>query len=157
MSEAKTILLKTNDDKTHVFPLQCAKMSITLSSLIEDFGTIDLPIPVGDISSYTLEKVLEYCQHCIEIETMENEDREVYKKQWTDEFCKVEIPQLFLMITAANYLDIKGMLDITCDCVAKMMIGKTPEEIRQHFGIKNDFTEEEEKQMYNEIEWIDDL
>ena len=45
---------------------------------------------------------------------------------------------------AANYLDIKPLLDLTCAKVASAIKGKTAEEIRKHFSIVNDFTPEEE-------------
>ena len=45
---------------------------------------------------------------------------------------------LFQLILAANYLDIKGLLHVTCGKVADMMKGKTPEQIRKTFNIKND-------------------
>jgi hypothetical protein len=45
---------------------------------------------------------------------------------------------------AAKYLDIKGLLDLTCQTVADMMKGKTPKDIRKTFNIKNDFAPEEE-------------
>lgn len=54
---------------------------------------------------------------------------------------------LCFFLQAANYLDIKGLLDVTCKTVANMIKGKTPEEIRKTFNIKNDFTEEEEAQV----------
>lgn len=54
---------------------------------------------------------------------------------------------LGILPQAANYLDIKGLLDVTCKTVANMIKGKTPEEIRKTFNIKNDFTEEEEAQV----------
>ena len=42
---------------------------------------------------------------------------------------------------------IQGLLDVTCKTVANMIKGKTPEEIRKTFNIKNDFTQAEEEQV----------
>ena len=70
----------------------------------------------------------------------------------------VEIEQeiLFELILAANYLDIKPLLDLTCAKVASMIKGKTPEEIRKQFNIVNDFTPEEEAQVREENKWCED-
>ena len=46
---------------------------------------------------------------------------------WDKEFCEVDQPTLFELILAANYLDIKPLLDLTCKTVANMIKGKTPE------------------------------
>ncbi|GAB2225216.1 hypothetical protein Droror1_Dr00006007 [Drosera rotundifolia] len=54
---------------------------------------------------------------------------------------------------AANYLNIKNLLDLTCQTVADMIKGKTPEEIRKTFNIKNDFTPEEEEEVHRENQW----
>ena len=37
-----------------------------------------------------------------------------------------------------------------------MIKGKTPEEIRKNFNIKNDFTEEEEAQVRKENQWCEE-
>ena len=37
-----------------------------------------------------------------------------------------------------------------------MIKGKTPEEIRKSFNIKNDFTEEEEAQVRKENQWSEE-
>ncbi|KAI4966194.1 hypothetical protein ZWY2020_042040 [Hordeum vulgare] len=50
-------------------------------------------------------------------------------KSFDAEFVKVDQNTLFDLILAANYLDIKGMLDLTCQTVAEMIKGKTVEEI----------------------------
>ena len=44
-------------------------------------------------------------------------------------------------------LTYQGLLDVTCKTVANMIKGKTPEEIRKTFNIKNDFTQAEEEQV----------
>ena len=54
---------------------------------------------------------------------------------------------------AANYLSIKNLLDLTCETVACMMKGKTVEEIRKKFNIKNDYTPQEEEEVRGENQW----
>ena len=61
-----------------------------------------------------------------------------------------------ITLQAANYLDIKGLLDVTCKTIANMIKGKTPEEIRKTFNIKNDFTEEEKAQVCKENQWCEE-
>ena len=51
---------------------------------------------------------------------------------------------------AASFLDIKNLLDMTCQSVSNMLAGKTPEEIRKTFNIKNDFINEEEEDVIHE-------
>ena len=63
-----------------------------------------------------------------------------------DKWLQFEI-SWWLCLQAANYLDIKGLLDATCKTVANMIKGKTPEEIRKTFNIKNDFSPVEEEQV----------
>lgn len=57
---------------------------------------------------------------------------------------------LFEIILVVNYLNMKGLLDLTCMTVANMMKGKTSEEIRKTFNIKNDFMFEEEEEVRKE-------
>ena len=54
---------------------------------------------------------------------------------------------------AANYLNIKSLLDLVCQTVADMIKNKSPQQIREIFNIKNDFTPEEEEAIRKENEW----
>ena len=54
------------------------------------------------------------------------------------------------------YVALQGLLDVTCKTVANMIKGKTPEEIRKTFNIKNDFTPSEEEQVRKENEWCEE-
>ena len=58
---------------------------------------------------------------------------------------------LILIFQAANFLNIKDLLDLTCQTVADMIKGKTPEEIRKTFNIKN--TPEDEEEVRRENQW----
>ena len=50
----------------------------------------------------------------------------------------------------------RGLLDVSCKTVANMIKGKSPEEIRRTFNIKNDFTPDEEEQIRRENAWCED-
>merc|ERR1719472_477792 len=76
--------------------------------------------------------------------------------EWDVEYVEIEQEILFELILAANYLDIKPLLDLTCAKVASMIKGKTPEEIRKQFNIVNDFTPEEEEEFRDEDKWCED-
>ena len=73
--------------------------------------------------------------------------------EWDAKYVEVEMEFLFELILAANYMDIKSLLVLTCAKVASMLKGKTPEEIRKTFNIRNDFTPEEEEEVRRENQW----
>ena len=100
--------------------------------------------------------MIEYCKKHVDFpKSSENNDRQVDDelKTWDADFVKVDQATLFDLILAANYLNIKSLLDLTCQTVADMIKGKTPEEIRKTFNIKNDFTPEEEEEVRRENQW----
>ena len=63
---------------------------------------------------------------------------------------------MFELILASNYLDIRSLLDVTCKTVANMIKGKTAEEIRKTFNIKNDFSPAEEEMVRKENTWCEE-
>lgn len=78
-------------------------------------------------------------------------------QEWYAKFVDIDQEPLFELILAANYMDIKPLLDLTCATVASMIKGRTPEEIRNIFNIVNDFTPEEEAQVREENKWCEDV
>lgn len=76
--------------------------------------------------------------------------------QWDAEFVDLDQETLFELILAANYMDIKPLLDLTCAKVASLIKGKTPEQIRKTFNIQNDFTPEEEEVVRQENKWAEE-
>ena len=72
---------------------------------------------------------------------------------WDCEYVDIEQELVFELILAANYLDIKSLLDLCCAKVAAMIKGKPVEEVRRQFNIVNDFTPEEEAHVREDNPW----
>eukprot|EP01103_Thecamoeba_quadrilineata_P001476 TRINITY_DN11334_c0_g1_i1.p1 TRINITY_DN11334_c0_g1~~TRINITY_DN11334_c0_g1_i1.p1 ORF type:complete len:170 (-),score=37.59 TRINITY_DN11334_c0_g1_i1:147-632(-) len=160
MSAAK-IKLQSSDDQEFEVSKEVAEMSLTIKNMLEDIQETDTAIPLPNVSGKILQKVIEYCNYHKDTPLPVAESKKEEKRTddiipWDQDFCKVEQAVLFELILAANYLDIKPLLDLTCKTVANMIKGKTPEEIRKTFNIKNDFTPEEEEQIRRENAWCEE-
>ena len=160
MADDDVVTLQSQDGQDFQVEVKVAKMSGTLKDLIDDAG-VENAVPLPNVTGKILSKVVDYCKHHTEHPNAVGEDKKDEKRTddiipWDLEFCKVDQPTLFELILAANYLDIKELLDLTCKTVANMIKGKTPEEIRKTFNIKNDFTPEEEEQVRKENEWCEE-
>ncbi|KAL4440435.1 hypothetical protein ABPG75_003436 [Micractinium tetrahymenae] len=155
MAEGKIKLLSSDTQVFEVEP-EVAKMSVTIQNTIEEIGSDDT-IPVPNVNSKILSKVIEYCSYHAMAEKKDEHGKpakcEDEIKSFDNEFTKVDQGVLFELILAANYLNIKSLLDHTCLTVANMIKGKTPEEIRKTFNIENDFTPEEEEEVRRENQW----
>ena len=158
------VQLKSKDDKVFNVDKDVACMSTTIKNLIEDIDELDdeTAIPVPNVSGAILEKVVQYCEYhqANPVPAIEDNNHEEKRTDdiipWDAEFCQVDQSTLFELILAANFLDIKALLDLTCKTVANMIKGKSPEEIRKLFNIKNDFTPEEEEQIRKENAWCEE-
>lgn len=169
---SKMIVLLSSDGVEFELSEEAAKLSKTIDHMIEDdcaSGTIPLP----NVAAKALSMAIEYCNKHVKVAPAANNNSnpssgaavsssssnpataatEDELKKWDEDFVNIEQGPLFNLILAANYLEIKGLLDITCQKVADMIKGKTPEQIRETFNIVNDFTAEEEDEIRRENAW----
>lgn len=120
----------------------------------------EIVMPVPNVRSSVLQKVIEWAEHHKDSNFPDEEDDDSRKSapmdSWDREFLKVDQEMLYEIILAANYLNIKPLLDAGCKVVAEMIRGRSPEEIRRTFNIVNDFTPEEEAAIRRENEWAED-
>lgn len=127
----------------------------------EDDNQQEIPLP--NVKSAVLAKVIEFCDYHVingpmkEIEKpLKSTNLAEIVGNWDAAFVDIEQPVLFELILAANYMDIKSLLDLTCAKVASMIKDKTPEQIKETFDIVNDFTPEEEAQARAENKWCEE-
>ena len=97
-------------------------------------------------------KLVEYCERHLDVEPSPLDT----PTEWDCAFCDCDQQTKFNLILAAHSLGIKPLLDLLCHDVARMIRGKTPEEIRKTFAIKNDFTPEEEERIHKENQWCEE-
>jgi S-phase kinase-associated protein 1 len=126
----------------------------------EEGSNMEIPLP--NVKSEVLRKVIEFCEHHLkepmsEIEKpLKSQNMADVVQKWYADFVELEQVLLFELILAANYMDIKPLLDLTCATVASMIKGKSPEDIRSTFNITNDFSPEEEAQVREENKWCEE-
>ncbi|XP_037086941.1 S-phase kinase-associated protein 1 [Pollicipes pollicipes] len=158
------IKLQSSDGEVFEIDVEVAKASVVIKTMLEDLGMDEGEeeiVPLPNVNAAILRKVLQWAQHHKDDPPQPEDDENKQKRtddisSWDADFLKVDQGTLFELILAANYLDIKGLLDVTCKTVANMIKGKTPEEIRKTFNIKNDFTPIEEEQVRKENEWCEE-
>jgi S-phase kinase-associated protein 1 len=165
MSEAiKTVHLVSQEGESFDVSIDTAIMSELVKTMIdEDLDEEEAQeIPLPNVKTTILAKVVEFIQH-YKTEPMNDIEKPLKSanmaevvQEWYSNFVGVEQEVLFELILAANYMDIKPLLDLTCATVASLIKGKTPEDIRKTFNIVNDFTPEEEAQVREENKWCEE-
>ncbi|KAJ3294551.1 suppressor of kinetochore protein mutant [Rhizoclosmatium sp. JEL0117] len=156
------VKITSSDNQEFNISKEIANQSVLIKNMLEDVGEADdQPIPLPNVSGAILQKVIEYAtMHkddppaAPEEETKPKSSEDIEERD--KEFMNVDQGTLFEIILAANYLDMKNLLDLGCKTVANMIKGKSVEEIRKTFNIVNDFTPEEEEQIRKENEWCED-
>eukprot|EP00759_Apiculatamorpha_spiralis_P059046 PhF_6_TR9632/c0_g1_i1/m.14873/K03094/SKP1, CBF3D; S-phase kinase-associated protein 1 len=170
---ATELVLQSNDAKPIEFKVsrEAAKMSGLIKDMLEDHGEGEnTVIPIPNVNGKTLQYVLEYIEHHVNnradpIEKPLKGKIDDVIADWDKQFLYKDLVRggdekqhelLIDVIMAANFLNIKDLLDLTCATVASMIKGKTPEQIRALFNIENDFTPEEEEKIREENRWCEE-
>ena len=159
MEAGKAIKLKSNDGKVVELTSKAASKSGLLRGIIEDYPE-DSEFPLNNVNGATLEKVKEYLIH------YENQEPPIIQKPFKDkDFSKCADPWDFKflgddnnvildIIRAANFMDIKPLIELASAKVASKIRGTTTESIRKDFCIEN-FSKEEEEQINKDKDYLE--
>ncbi|KAH8273061.1 hypothetical protein KR018_008321, partial [Drosophila ironensis] len=156
------VKLLSSDGEVFTVDVEVAKCSCTIRAMVETCcmeDDDDAIVPLSNVNSTILRKVLLWA-HYHKDDPEPNDDQDNDNDviiPWDADFLKVDQGTLYELIIAANYLDIQGLLKLTCKSVANMIKGRTPDEIRKTFNIQKDFSPEEEEQIRKENEWMEDM
>lgn len=176
MSNDRLVKLTSDDGVEITVTLQVAKVSTLLKNMIEDIytepsmETISLDLP--NLNGQVLKLALEFC------EAHKNDDPEKIDEytvprsvisEWDQAFIKpindlipTQRPTLLSQLAiAANYLDIKKLLDLTCKTFAagiNHLTATTPDDqvvqrIRDEYGLVNDWAPGELEKVIEDNPW----
>uniref|UniRef100_A0A5B6Z2W3 Putative SKP1-like protein 21 isoform X2 n=1 Tax=Davidia involucrata TaxID=16924 RepID=A0A5B6Z2W3_DAVIN len=82
--------------------------------------------------------ILDYCRFH-QVPGRSNKER----KTFDEKFIRLDTKKLCELTSAADSLQLRPLVDLTSRALARMIEGKTPEEIRETFHLPDDLTEEE--------------
>uniref|UniRef100_A0A453J8P5 SKP1 component dimerisation domain-containing protein n=3 Tax=Aegilops tauschii subsp. strangulata TaxID=200361 RepID=A0A453J8P5_AEGTS len=161
MSESELSVIKPESLKTYIW-LQCFDGSIQqveeevamfcpmICREIVKNGTgssknhaIALPERVNPSS---LSLILDYCRFH-QVPGRSNKER----KSFDEKFVRIDTEKLCELTSAADSLQLKPLVDLTSRALARIIEGKTPEEIRDIFHLPDDLTEEEKLEPLKNI------
>ncbi|CAA7016668.1 unnamed protein product [Microthlaspi erraticum] len=112
----KMIVLKSSDNKSFKVEEAVALQSQTIAHMVgDDCGCPK--IRLENVTGKTLSKVIEYCNKHAYGDSFSKEDL----KQWDAQFMNniMDHSTIFELLVAANYLNIKGLLHLTCQTIAQ--------------------------------------
>lgn len=155
--------LRTADGYMFEVPTFWVKdMCSLINDMIEDSEDNSEEIPFPNIENHEImRKVLDYCEYhhnnrAAEIEKPLSGKLEDHICEFDQKFINLSDDLLINLILAANYLACNDLLNLCAAKIASSISGKSVEEMREYFGVENDFTPEEEEKIREENKWIEE-
>jgi S-phase kinase-associated protein 1 len=159
----------SNDDRKFTVPKSAARLAALVNDIFaneeedDDEPDENAEIPLPNVDSKVLEKIIEFCIHYVKVEAMtpiqtplkSNSLGDIVQEYYANFVTDIDRNLLFDLVAAANFMDIKPLLDLTCLAVSILIKGKSATELRQMFNLSSEYTAEERELMERENEWAD--
>lgn len=158
-SGKKIMLLPCDSDNPNEVSIEAITNSSTIHNMLDDLGTeMNMPIPLTNTTSNILTLVVQYLEYLYDFPKISDWDINTKQEftQWEKEFIDVDHVTLNDLCLTANFLDIKPLLKLSCNGIAKILEKIPPEKMgkvcQEMFGTANDIPEDECKQMMEDHE-----
>ncbi|KAF7112847.1 hypothetical protein RHSIM_RhsimUnG0186100 [Rhododendron simsii] len=144
------LTLKSSDGEEFLVEKHVAFQSTLIQTMLDsDCSSADV-IPLPKIDARTLAQVLDYCKKHANASSSKQEELNSFDSEFLKD---LEFGALFHLVLAANFLEIKGLLDVVAQKIADMIKDMPHQEVRKLFNVENDYTPEEEAAVREENKW----
>ncbi|KAI4353137.1 hypothetical protein L6164_002108 [Bauhinia variegata] len=159
--QIKKVTLRARDGEVFTIEQDIAKEFGILERIMEEDGFSEF-FPVPNVRSAALEKVIQYCRKHLEFRTRAAQhgggqtdihnsgDAKAFDDGFVSDLSNNELREL---IFAANYLEVKELLDLLSQTIADRIKNKSVEYAREFLGIENDYTTEELNALREKNAW----
>ena len=158
MEDKKKILILISQEGEKEEISEKAANRSKLIQIMREINPDCIEIPLS-LKINILKKIKEFLEHYenedpIEIERpLPSNDFKLYVNEWDYNYTDVDIHTIMDLIVAANYMDIKELLELWSAKFASIMKRNSTEEIRKDYNITTDYTPEEEQFILEENKW----
>lgn len=146
-TQTETYKIKSGDNEVFHISHEATKLSGMLTTYVED--NFAQPFPVECVESKTLALVVQYLEQHAKTDVSKEEMAE-FDRELVEGIENVK----FALLLAANFMHCDPLIRLVADSVAENMRGKTVDELRIAYKVKDDFTEEEKEKIRNEEKWV---
>ena len=153
------IKIKANDGGKIEMSKKAAMKSSIIKGILEDYPDND-EIPLNNVNSTTFEKIKDYLVHYQDKEPQKIEiplKSNVFKEcvdDWDYGYLGEDIDQIFDILNAANYLDIKPLMELASAKLGSKLKGLSSESIKKDFDIPP-LTQEEREQILKDKKFLE--
>mmetsp|Transcript_56170 Transcript_56170/g.114873 ORF Transcript_56170/g.114873 Transcript_56170/m.114873 type:complete len:155 (+) Transcript_56170:302-766(+) len=131
----KKIVLIAQDRESFTVDFEIASISTTLRSIINEFSFQEktIRIPLYNINSRTLVKIIEYCRYhaelckkkiCLNTDSLHLNEKTIQENNWKISFFDVNDQALFNLSIAAAFLEINELLEFSTKMIAENLSKK---------------------------------
>ncbi|RWS00632.1 hypothetical protein B4U79_17793 [Dinothrombium tinctorium] len=137
--------------------MDALKSSETFNEMIQlKIGQENEQIELPEVDSQTMEKLIEWIKHYKNQQSPDESDDKLSESKldsWDKEFFQMPNELLFHVLTAANYLNMKRLMDKVCFVIALRLKGKTTKQMRQLMRVENDLSDQQIAEIEKEFGW----
>jgi len=132
------IKLISNEGDSFEISKRTACMSRVIRVMIE-LDNKETEIPLKEVNSNVMKKIVEFMKYHEHVEMPEiqkpiqHTNMKYLTTEWDVDFINVDNDLLFQLLSVANYLDIKPLLNLCSAKIATMIKGKTRQQIQEIF------------------------
>ena len=145
MSDSTVILISKEGEEIEA-SIKDLNESVLIKSMIDEDSSDAHSIPVPNVTSKVMRVIIEFLKYHSNnklkkipkpVPPSTKKLGDVVKQNWYVEFIdKFKIEEIYELIHASNYLDIKPLLNLCCSYIAITLLGKSTSELRDLFKIK---------------------